>query len=375
MTERPSATRAAVKTGLRLAVTPPLRLWLRVTGRAGTWPPPEPPRRLLVICCHWVGDTFWAYQAVRELQELWPDTELHVACKAHAPFLFRDLGPDRVWITPEITSDRHREPTSVPGLNRRARTLRALGVEGVVDLTGTRSSAYVTLRLRPRWSLGFYGDELAAVYTHRVRSPERPDAHLGERPCRVIEPLTGPRRLPDPLRFPAPRPDLAAAFRSQHGIGRGEPPAVVAPGAGWDAKRWAPEKFAEVCRLLAGRGRRVLVVGSAAETALCTQVVAAAGDRGLCLAGESLESLVEVLREDRPPVLVNDSGPGHLAAAAGCPTLAVFTGATSPRTVRPLGPRVRVIEAEREPALPRDIADWLVTAEPAGVTSPARPAP
>lgn len=360
--------RDAVKETLKLGTTLVLRPWLRVTGRSGIWPPPGPPRRLLVICCHWVGDTFWAFQAVRELQALWPDTELHVAVKPYAPFLFRDLGPDRVWITPEITSDRHREPTSVPGLHRRAQTLRARDFDGVVDLTGTRASAWFTLLLRPRWSLGFHGNELAAVYSHRVRNAERPGAPLLLRPYRVVEPLTGPRTPPDPLRLPAPRPGLAAAFREQHGLGPAGTLAVAAPGAGWAAKRWAPERFAEVCRLLAGHGREVLVAGSAGERDLCARVAAAAGDGVRNLAGDSLEALVELLREG-PPVLVNDSGLGHLAAAAGCPTLAVFTGETDPGIVGPRGPRVRVIEANREQADPGEIAAWLIAAEPAGPTS------
>jgi ADP-heptose:LPS heptosyltransferase len=298
---------------------------------------------------------------VGELQALWPDTELHVACKPYAPFLFRDLGPDRVWICPEITSDRHREETSVRGLYRRGQTVREADFDGVVDLTGTRASAWFTLLLRPRWSLGFHGNELSAVYSHWVREAERRGEHLLHRPYRVIEPLTGPRTPWDPLRFPAPRPDLAAAFRERHGLEPAGSLVVVAPGAGWDAKRWAPEQFAEVCRLLAARGRQVLVAGRAGEAALCARVAAAAGDRGRNLAGESLEALVELLRE-QPPVLVNDSGLGHLAAAAGCPTLAVFTGDTSPRIVRPLGPRVRVVEVEREPAAPAEIAEWLVAA-------------
>jgi ADP-heptose:LPS heptosyltransferase len=319
-----------------------------------------------------VGDTLWASQAVRALQALWPETELHVAAKPYAPFLFRDLGPDRVWITPEITSDRHREPTSVGGLRRRAQALRGRDFEGVVDLTGTRAAAWFTLLLRPRWSLGFSGDELAAVYTRRVPGAERPGAHLMLRPFRVIEPLAGPPAPPDPPRLPAPRPDLAAAFRREHGLGPAERLAVVAPGAGWDAKCWAPEKFAAVCRRLAARGREVLVTGSARETELCSRVAAEAGSGARNLAGESLEALTELLRE-RPPVLANDSGLGHLAAAVGCPTVSVFTGETSPRIVRPLGPRVRVIEAHREPAEPGEIADWLAAAEPAESTPPPEP--
>jgi ADP-heptose:LPS heptosyltransferase len=42
----------------------------------------------------------------------------------------------------------------------------------------------------------------------------------------------------------------------------------------------------------------------------------------------------------------NDSGPSHLAAAVGCPTVAVF-GPTDPLVWAPLGPHARVVAATR----------------------------
>jgi ADP-heptose:LPS heptosyltransferase len=44
----------------------------------------------------------------------------------------------------------------------------------------------------------------------------------------------------------------------------------------------------------------------------------------------------------------NDSGITHLAAAAGCPTVAIF-GPTDPRVWAPRGPRVRVVQGQPWP--------------------------
>ena len=46
----------------------------------------------------------------------------------------------------------------------------------------------------------------------------------------------------------------------------------------------------------------------------------------------------------------NDSGPGHLAAITGTPTLALF-GPTDPARWRPLGPHVKVLRREPLEAL------------------------
>ena len=53
--------------------------------------------------------------------------------------------------------------------------------------------------------------------------------------------------------------------------------------------------------------------------------------------------------------LSNDSGPMHLAAALGVPTLAVF-GPTDPKETGPLGPRARYVRepVECSPCLYRD---------------------
>ena len=42
----------------------------------------------------------------------------------------------------------------------------------------------------------------------------------------------------------------------------------------------------------------------------------------------------------------NDTGPMHLTAAVGCPSLVFFTPASDPRRVRPLGPRVQVLQSQ-----------------------------
>jgi ADP-heptose:LPS heptosyltransferase len=50
----------------------------------------------------------------------------------------------------------------------------------------------------------------------------------------------------------------------------------------------------------------------------------------------------------------------HLTAAVGCPSLVLFTRASDPRRIRPLGPRVRVLQSTTPDPLDPDavIAAW-----------------
>jgi ADP-heptose:LPS heptosyltransferase len=104
----------------------------------------------------------------------------------------------------------------------------------------------------------------------------------------------------------------------------GRPLAAVHPGVGDPRRQWPAAKFAAVARELAGAGARVLITGTAQERALCAEVAALAGgaaeDRCDRL---SLGGLTGLLSRCRV-VVANDTGPLHVAAAAGAATVGVY---------------------------------------------------
>jgi len=122
-----------------------------------------------------------------------------------------------------------------------------------------------------------------------------------------------------------------------------DPIVVVNPNAGDMAleRRWPPEQVAELLRHLCAQRRvNVVVTGSKAEREYVESVVAASGtpQRILNLAG--LISIVELvaLFEHAAVCITNDSGPLHIAAAAGTATVALF-GPETPTLYGPLRSR------------------------------------
>jgi hypothetical protein len=104
----------------------------------------------------------------------------------------------------------------------------------------------------------------------------------------------------------------------------GRPLVVLHPGAGDPRRRWSPEKFAAVGDTLAERGAQVVVNGVASEREIVDAVLAAMRlpARGICGA-LSLGGFVGLLSRCR--LLVgNDSGPLHLAAAVGVPSVGIY---------------------------------------------------
>jgi ADP-heptose:LPS heptosyltransferase len=102
------------------------------------------------------------------------------------------------------------------------------------------------------------------------------------------------------------------------------PRVALHPGATDTRRRWPPECFAEVARALAGDGYEVLVTGTPAEQETVDVVVAAAGVPVRPQVGTlSLGGLAACYADCRL-VVSNDSGPVHLAAAVGAPTVGIY---------------------------------------------------
>jgi heptosyltransferase-2 len=114
------------------------------------------------------------------------------------------------------------------------------------------------------------------------------------------------------------------------------------PGANWPSRRWPPERYGALGRLLReALDARVAVLGGRQELDLARRVAEAVpGARSL--AGRTdLKALMAIL--SRLDLLVtNDTGPMHVAAALGTP-LVDLCGAADERVTGPRGPRSRVL--------------------------------
>lgn len=102
---------------------------------------------------------------------------------------------------------------------------------------------------------------------------------------------------------------------------------VLHPGASDPRRRWPAERFALVADALAGRGGTIAIAGGPGDREVAEAVCAAMRAPAHNLAGRlSLPALVGLL--DRAVLVVaNDSGPLHLAAAIGTPTVGIFWAA------------------------------------------------
>ncbi len=117
----------------------------------------------------------------------------------------------------------------------------------------------------------------------------------------------------------------------------------INPGATYGAaKQWFPDRFIELGKRLARRGR-IVVVGGPAEADLGVTVAKAVG--GQSVAGRtSVSQLAAAIARCRLFV-TNDTGPMHVADAVGVPIVAVF-GPTDWITTPPFGKKHVIVRHE-----------------------------
>ncbi len=134
-----------------------------------------------------------------------------------------------------------------------------------------------------------------------------------------------------------PAPDLAWLDADVSRFGLPARFCLLVPGAspGRPAKRWPEERFGA---LAAGFDMPAVVIGGPAETPLAA-VIAAAAPGTLDLTGRTGFADIAALARQAAFCVGNDTGPTHLIAAAGCPTLALFGQDSDPALCAPRGPR------------------------------------
>jgi heptosyltransferase I len=226
--------------------------------------------------------------------------------------------------------------------------LRAAGYDLVLDLQGAIRSAVIARLSGARRRIGeAMPREWPAHWLFTERVVTR-GAHVVEQGVELASAIAGDALAAvDPL-LPVDGEAERWCDRWLAATFPGELPriALIAPGAGWGAKRWPPERYADVARGLAERGFRVLVNSGPGEESLAAPIVAGGIAVPLSV---TLSRLIALTR--RIALCVGgDTGPLHLASALGRLVVGIY-GPTDPSRNGPFGTRCRVL---RSPESRRD---------------------
>jgi lipopolysaccharide heptosyltransferase I len=279
--------------------------------------------RILIVKLGALGDVVHAIPVAAALRRAFPSARIDWLVGAkHREIL--DLVPviDRrlvmndarmVAAIRELRGSHYDVAIDLQGLIKSAALARASGATRVIGFTARYAreklaSWFYTESYDPGGGGMYHIDERHVIYTN-----------LG-----VLETLGIQAGVPE---FPIDRVDSAvAADVSARTNGRY---AILNPGAAWPNKRWMPARFGAIAAELRSRHALTSVVAwGPGEEALATEVVGQSSGAALLSPKTTIADLVALAR-GASLYVSGDTGPAHIAAAAGAPIVGIY-GPTRP---------------------------------------------
>ena len=322
--------------------------------------------RILVIKLSALGDFVLALAAMKKIRQ--------AHAKAHITLLTTPPFEALAKICPYFNAiDTGGRPEGFPDWMALRKRIRDVGYDRVYDLQTSAQSNRIFQMLRPNppaWSGVAFGCSLPH------KNPLRNGMHTLERQADQL--MFAGMWVDGPTEPGSAQPrDLswvlksAAAERPVPGANRPRPYVMFVPGGASHRpeKRWPVEKYSELARILYSRGFDIVIIGGPQEADLAHTIQRAA-PRARDLTGRTDFASVAMLGARAALAIGNDTGPLHLAAAAGAPAIVLFSKVSDPALSAPRG-RVAILRSDSLADLPvAQVAQAANSLAPAPSTTP-----
>ena len=301
----------------------------------------------MIRAVNWLGDAVMTTPALGVIRKSFPAARLTILAN---PVVAEMFSP-HVWIDEVIVYDKKGIHAGFSGKLMLAAELKARHFDLAILLQNAFDAALITWLARIPLRIGYQSDGRglllteAAVLTTASKSLHHVDYYLAMLEFFGIK--DSDRKLS--LTVTTQEDEAAAALLAEAGVGKDDFLLGINPGASYGAaKRWYPERFAEVAKTLSSRwGAKVLVTGGGGEKAIAADIASLLEGRCLNMAGKTDVRMLMALLKRCDFLVTNDSGPMHIAAAFGVPLVAIF-GPTDHMTTSPLSESAVVVRKETE---------------------------
>ena len=287
--------------------------------------------RILIVKLGSIGDIVHTLPSLAAIRRALPGAEISWVVERRAAEILRD-NPLLNRLIEVDTKALRRWPVSGETLlapRQQLRRLRASTFDSALDFQGLLKSAAIARLSGAKRSYGFAREALREppsrfLLTKTVRVPLH--SHVIVKNLALVE---GALRIPvpvDPAEFEFPIATTPAHEREAEEIrgGAGERFAILNPGGGWPTKLWSAERFGTLAdELWTHHGLTSLVTYGPGERELAETVLGASHSGHASAVSPSLKGFYALAK--RASLYVGgDTGPTHLAVAAGTPVAGLF---------------------------------------------------
>lgn len=287
--------------------------------------------RILVIKLGALGDAVQALGPMKAIRQAHPNAKITLlTAPAYAGFFENCPFVDQVW------RDTRPHKLNLIGMLTLRSMLRAGRFQRVYDLqTSSRSSLYHKLigpGRRPEWS------GIAPGASHPHANPLRDTMHTIDRQRDQLA-MAGIADVPPP--------DLSWLDADIAKFKLPDPFVLLVPGGAptRPKKRWPVAKYAALAQELAAHNVNPVVIGGKGEADL-GKAIRAASSRARDLTGQTSFAEIVAIARKAGAAIGNDTGPMHLIAGAGCPSIVLFGSDSDPALCAPKGREVAVLRRD-----------------------------
>lgn len=305
--------------------------------------------KIVVRVPNWLGDAVMSTPALGAIRAAFPASEIVLAAN---PAVCELLSPhpfcDRV-----IVLDKKGVHKGAAGLWKFGRDLGAQRFDLAILLQNAIEAAMIAVLAGIPKRAGYSTDGRGFLLTHAVRVSK--EALRMHHSGYYLEMLAGLGIAPAGLETRLHCTETERGWaRTVLGQDRW---AAINPGAAYgSAKRWYPQRFAQVADALASDfGFKVLLVGGPGEAAIGSEICARMSANALNMIGMTTVRRLMALLASVELVVTNDSGPMHVAGAFDRSVVALF-GPTDHRVTSPVCSKLSLVRKDTEcaPCLKRE---------------------
>ncbi|HLE61657.1 MAG TPA: lipopolysaccharide heptosyltransferase II [Pyrinomonadaceae bacterium] len=303
-------------------------------------------QRIVVRGANWVGDAVMSVAALRRLRQVFPNAHITLAVRSWA----QDIFADAPFVDSLMLHERH----DIASIIKQIRDWRRHKFDLAVLFPNAFEAALIPFLARVPVRVGYATDGRRALLTQPLQLPEwrdrRSETFYYLNIVSEIESMLNPSATvvngePDcSLSISEFRQTQAVEQLKSQGASELKLTIAICPGSiNSRAKRWPAERYARLAdRLIEEQNADVLLIGSKDEVDVSAEVRGSMKYQPIDLTGKTdLAGAVAILSVV-DLVVSNDTGPAHIAASLGRPTLVIF-GPTNPLTTRPFSEAAEIV--------------------------------